>query len=117
MNFEGILIQKIQEREGESANGPWKVATYLLATESTFPKRMTVDVSNGMSERIKSWDDLIGKRVRIAFDIDAREWQGKWFNAIKAWNIEEVIEVPVEQKTPEQIAEENFPFKEPTKLI
>ena len=28
--------------------------------------------------------------MNVFFDIDAREWQGRWFNSIRAWKVERV---------------------------
>ena len=29
-----------------------------------------------------------GEELTVSFDIDAREWQGRWFNSIRAWKVE-----------------------------
>jgi len=89
MEFVGVLVQKIQEREGTNANGPWKIGTYLLQTVEMYPKRMAVDVGDGQMGRIAQWDSMVGKNVTIQFDIDAHEYQGRWFNSIRAWQIKE----------------------------
>lgn len=87
MEFIGNLIKKVAEREGDGQNGHWKIASYLLETVETYPKRLVVDVSDGQMARVAQWDGMIGKNVVIQFDIDAREWQGKWFNSLRAWAI------------------------------
>lgn len=51
------------------------------------PSRMVVDVSDGQMARVAQWDGMIGKNVVIQFDIDAREWHGRWFNSLRAWAI------------------------------
>lgn len=89
MEFVGVLVQKIQEREGTNANGPWKIGTYLLQTVEMYPKRMAVDVGDGQMGRIAQWDSMIGKNVTIQFEIDAHEYQGRWFNSLRAWQIKE----------------------------
>ena len=87
MEFTGNLIKKVAEREGDGQNGHWKIASYLLETVEMYPKRMVVDVSDGQTARVAQWDGMIGKNVVIQFDIDAREWQGRWFNSLRAWAI------------------------------
>ena len=89
MEFVGVLVNKIQEREGTNANGPWKIGTYLLQTVEMYPKRMAVDVGDGQMGRIAQWDSMIGKNVTIQFEIDAHEYQGRWFNSLWAWQIKE----------------------------
>ena len=29
-----------------------------------------------------------GEELTVSFDIDCREWNGKWFNDIRAWKVE-----------------------------
>ena len=89
MEFVGVLVNKINEREGTNANGPWKIGTYLLQTVEMYPKRMAVDVGDGQMGRIAQWDSMIGKNVTIQFEIDAHEYQGRWFNSLRAWQIKE----------------------------
>ena len=40
---------------------------------------------------IARFDSLVGKTVTVSFDIDAREYEGRWFNEINAWGILEYI--------------------------
>lgn len=89
MEFVGVLVNKINEREGTNANGPWKIGTYLLQTVEMYTKRMAVDVGDGQMGRIAKWDSMIGKNVTIQFEIDAHEYQGRWFNSLRAWQIKE----------------------------
>ena len=92
MNYKAILKQKVQERSGEGKNGPWKIASYLTETSGMYPKRMVVDVSDGQMARVAQWDAMIGKNVEFQFEVDAHEWQGRWFNGIRAWGVREDIE-------------------------
>ena len=92
MNYKAILKQKVQERSGEGKNGPWKIASYLTETLGMYPKRMVVDVSDGQMARVAQWDAMIGKNVEFQFEVDAHEWQGRWFNGIRAWGVREDIE-------------------------
>lgn len=89
MEFVGVLVNKINEREGTNTSGPWKIGTYLLETVEMYPKRMAVDVGDGQMGRIAQWNSMIGKNVTIQFDIDAHEYQGRWFNSLRAWHIKE----------------------------
>ena len=90
MVYQGLLVQKISQREGDNARGHWVIAKYLMEEEGTYPKRMAVDVSNSeFEDRIGKFDSLIGKKVKIRIDIDAHEYQGKWFNSIRAFSINE----------------------------
>ena len=30
----------------------------------------------------------MGEQLNVSFDIDAREWNGRWFNSLRAWKVE-----------------------------
>lgn len=32
---------------------------------------------------------VAGKQVKVSFDIDAREYNGRWFNSLDAWKVED----------------------------
>ncbi len=92
MEIKGRLVKKIGQREGDGAHGHWIIATYLIQTEEMYPKSMAVDVMNGeFANRIGQFDSFIGKMVVVRFDIDAHEYQGKWFNSIKAFGIKDAV--------------------------
>ena len=92
MEYIGLLVKKIGEREGDSQNGHWKVASFLLEQTGMYPKKMAVDVRDGVMGRIKQFEALVGKTVKVAFDIDAQEHQGRWFNKVTAFGIADYAE-------------------------
>ena len=93
MEIQGILVKKVGEREGVSQrNGqPWKIAEYLVEIPGQYPRHIAFRVSDGQVGRIARFDSLIGKTVTVSFDIDAHEYEGRWFNEINAWGILEYI--------------------------
>ena len=95
MEFIGTLKQLVGERSGDGQNGPWRINSYLLETVEMYPKRMVVEVR----DNIQLWDSLIGKTVIVKFNIDAREWQGKWFNSLRAYAIAENTEEEQKRRT------------------
>lgn len=99
MEFQGTLVQKTGQREGDNSRGHWVIASYLIESEGMYPKRMACDVSNSeFLDNIGKFDSMIGKRVVVRFDIDAHEWQGKWFNSIRGIGIKEDITDEERQK-------------------
>ena len=101
MEFTGFLVGRVADRSGNGTNGPWRIGSYLLQTVEREPKRMVVDVSDGQWQRCAQWDALIGKNVTIQFDIEAREWQNKWYNTLRGWMIKEAT--PQVSQTGQQV--------------
>lgn len=96
MDIIGILLKKVGEREGVSSrNGnAWKMAEFLveIPEHNAQRKKYSVfQVSDGQNDRIKRFEQLIGKWVKVSFDMDAHEYQGRWFNDITAWGIMEYV--------------------------
>lgn len=89
MEIEGILQQKFEERTGvsQSTGNAWKIASYLVVIPGMYERKVAVEVSDGLSARIAQFDGLIGKEVVVSFDINAREYQGKWYNSVRAFGI------------------------------
>ena len=89
MEITGILVKQTSLREGVSKqNGnPWKIAEYLLEVPGQYPRHVCFRVSDGLVGRIARFESLVGKTVTVSFDIDAREYEGRWFNEINAWGI------------------------------
>ena len=93
METTGILVKQIAIREGVSkSNGnPWKIAEYLVEIPGQYPRHIAFRVSDGQVGRIARFDSLVGKTVTVSFDIDAHEYEGRWYNEINAWGILEYI--------------------------
>jgi len=90
MEFVGLLEKKIDEREGTTGFGPYKVATFLLSEVASFPKHIVVDVMDGEIGRIAQFEALLGQNVIVDYDVEAKESRkepGRWFNTVRAWKI------------------------------
>lgn len=99
MEFVGNLLKQVSLREGDSQHGHWKIASYLLETVEMYPKHMLVDVADGeYAGRIDRFDSFIGKNVKVTFDIDAREYNGRWYNSIRAFGIKENVPAAEEKE-------------------
>lgn len=90
MEIQGIIKHVLPVREGVSANGAWKTASYVIETEERYPRRLVFDVRDGREGRIARLKIQEGKRMKVWFDVDANEYQGRWYNNITAWDAREV---------------------------
>ena len=88
MEFVGKLVGIVGTKNGENGNGPWERRVYLVEEVATYPKRIIFEVSDGEVGRYAQWDALVGKNVCVQFAIEASEYNGRWYNNIKAWRIE-----------------------------
>lgn len=88
MEIQGKIIVVLPERSGVSARGEWKSQTYVIETQEQYPKKMAFDVFG--ADRIASFGIQLGEVINVSFDIDAHEYQGRFFNQIRAWNVTKV---------------------------
>ena len=96
MDLSGNVIAVLEPRGGVSKTGnPWKVQEYVIETHDQYPRRMCFDVFG--EDKITQFNIQVGEELTVHFDVDAREWQGRWFNSIRAWKVERVS---AQQSTP-----------------
>ena len=88
MEIQGKVIAVLPERSGVSARGEWKSQTYVIETQEQYPKKMAFDVFG--ADRIASFSIHSGEVINVSFDIDAHEYQGRYFNQIRALNVTKV---------------------------
>ena len=88
MEIQGKVIAVLPERSGVSARGEWKSQTYVIETQEQYPKKMAFDVFG--ADRLAQFNIQSGEELLVSFDIDAHEYQGRWFNSIRAWNVTKV---------------------------
>ena len=82
MELAGKVIAVLEPRGGVSKSGnEWKVQEYVIETHDQYPRRMCFDVFG--ADKIQQFNIQVGEELNVFFDIDAREWQGRWFNSIR----------------------------------
>ena len=100
MEFTGKIIAVGQERGGVSkaSGNEWKVKEYVIEDHSQYPKKMCFEVFG--AEKINQFNIQMGEELTVSFDIDARQWQDRWFNSIRAWKVERVSAQAAAAPTP-----------------
>lgn len=87
MEIQGKIIRVLEPTEGVGQNGnPWKVQPYVLeTTDTTYPKKVHFEVFG--EDRINNYPCEVGDMVTVSFDIESREFNGRWYTSIRAWRI------------------------------
>lgn len=88
MEITGKIIDVLPERSGTSARGEWKVQSFVVETQEQYSRKMVFDVFG--AERLQRFNITGGDMVKVFFDIDAHEYQGRWFNNIRAYDVRHV---------------------------
>jgi hypothetical protein len=101
MELQGKVIAALPERSGVSARGEWKSQEFVIEyQEGQYPRHLVFTVFG--ADRLQRFNIQIGQTVLVAFDVDAHEWNGRWFTDIRAFDVRQVDPnaAPVAQSAP-----------------
>ena len=88
MELTGTIIAVLPAMSGVSARtgNPWMKQDYVIEVPGQYPKKCTFNIFG--EDRIKQFNLQPGEQnVTIQFDIDAHEYNGRWFNEIRCYNV------------------------------
>ena len=88
MDITGKIIAVLEPRSGvaKASGNPWKIQEYVLETiGEQYPKKMMFSIFG--EDKIQQAAINIGDEVVVSFDINAREFNGRWYNDIRAWRV------------------------------
>jgi len=86
MQLTGIIITVLETKSGVSQSGrSWARQEFVLQTEEQYPKKCCFTLFG--EERINNAALAQNMRVTVDFDIDAREYNGRWYNDVQAWKV------------------------------
>ncbi len=89
MELQGKVIAALPERSGVSQRGEWKSQEFVIQyQEGQYPRHLCFTVFG--AERLQRFNIQIGQYVLVAFDIDAHDWNGRWFTDIRAFDVRQI---------------------------
>ena len=87
MEITGKIIAVLPERGGVSKTGnEWKMQEYVLETHEQYPRKMCFNVFG--ADKIAQFNIQAGDELTVSFDINAREYNGRWYTDIRAWRLQ-----------------------------
>ncbi len=88
MEITGKIIAALEPRSGTSkaTGNSWKMQEFVLETiEEQYPKRMLFNIFG--EDKLQQAAINVGDVVTVSFDVNAREYNGRWYNDIRAWKV------------------------------
>ena len=83
MEIKGKIIQKLTPQSGVSKSGnAWQKQEYVLETLDAYPKQVKFDF---FGDRVDQYILEVGDIVTISYDIESREFNGRWYTDIHAF--------------------------------
>ena len=85
MEIKGKIIAVLPLATGEGRNGPWRAQDYVLETIEHYPRKVCFNL---FGDKVDQYPLALDDVVTVSFDIESREWNGRWFTTIRAWKVE-----------------------------
>ncbi|MBL7915092.1 MAG: DUF3127 domain-containing protein [Bacteroidia bacterium] len=87
LEITGKVIQILPLETGEGKNGQWKKQFFILEyMDGNYPKKLSVSVWGDKTESIRNLQP--GANIKVSFNVDSREYNGRWYTDVRAWKIE-----------------------------
>lgn len=87
MNVEltGTIVQMLPYESGTSKAGKeWRKQVFILETQDQYPRKVAISLLN---DNIDKYVIQVGKVVTANLEIESREWNGKWYTEVRAWQV------------------------------
>ena len=85
LELTGKIINVLPEKSGTSARGPWRKQEYVIEIPGDYPKQVCFMV---WGDKIDQFNVAEGQDLTVHFDLESREYNGRWYTDVKAWRIE-----------------------------
>lgn len=92
--FEGIVFAILPEQSGTSARGEWhsQNVVFEMQTNSPYPRKVSVKFFNKRDDVARL---VTGAAYKVTFDIESREYNGRWYTDVRAWRVQpKQVEAP-----------------------
>ena len=88
MDITGTVIAILPEQRFNGKNGEVVKNQFVIEHGGQYKKKAVFGVLG--EDKWKQMNVVRGADVQVSFDVDAREWNGKWFGELLAWRVQNV---------------------------
>lgn len=88
MDITGKVIQILPEQRFNGKNGEVVKNQFVIEHGGQYKKKAVFSVLG--EDKWKQMNVVQDADVQVSFDIDAREWNGRWFGELMAWRVQNV---------------------------
>jgi hypothetical protein len=112
MQITAKLVQVLPLQTGSGRNGEWKKQDIIVETPGAYPKKICISI---WGDKINPSQLQAGNNLNIEFDVESREFNGKWYTDVKAWKIE-AADARTNSAVPQPPIPDDYSFPEPPAL-
>lgn len=85
MQLQGKIIQSLPLQSGTSKSGnAWKKQEHILEIPGQYAKKVCFNL---FGDNVDKFPIQVGLDVTLDVDVESREWQGRWYTEVRAWNV------------------------------
>ncbi|MCG2613082.1 DUF3127 domain-containing protein [Terrimonas sp. NA20] len=85
MQLTAKLVQLLPLQTGNGKNGEWKKQDVIVETDGQYPKKVCISI---WGDKINTSLLQVGRSLTFSFDVESREYNGRWYTDVKAWKVE-----------------------------
>lgn len=100
LSVKGKIEQILKPESGVSKAGKeWSKQEFVIETDDQYPKKVCFTL---FGDKVNLVEGLAaGQDVEVSFNIESREYNGRWFHNVNAWKIENASEENMPVPPPE----------------
>lgn len=100
LTVKGKVTQVLKPESGVSkAGNEWNKQDFVIETDEQFPKKVCFTLFGDKTSLLNGL--AAGTEVEVSFNIESREYNGKYFHNINAWKIDRVADESLPEPPPE----------------
>ncbi len=86
LELTATLRQILPVQSGQGRNGPWQKQDFIVETNDNYPKKICCSLWGDKANMLQGLQP--GQDLKVFFDVESREYNGRWYTDVKAWKIE-----------------------------
>ena len=84
MQLTAKLTQLLPLQTWTGKNGEWRKQDVIVETDGQYPKKVCISI---WGDKIDSSQLVVGNMITIDFDLESREYNGRWYSDVKSGKV------------------------------
>lgn len=84
MELTGKIVKVMPLQSGTGRNGVWKKQEYVIETAGQVSRKVCFSL---WGDKIDQFNIQEGLELEVSFDLESREYNGRWYTEVKAWKV------------------------------
>ena len=111
MEITGKIVKTLDVQTGTSKDGKeWKKQSFLVETTEQYNNLYCIDIFG--AEKVDNFAKYqkVGNNVKVTFNVNTNEWNGKYFTSLQSWRIDKAEGVTTPEPAPIEDNTDEMPF-------